>query len=241
MGAARGTGRGAVLTAATLEVKLEGGAVFGLLKKKRPAAPLWDFLAQYTPEKLATRLDRESQTSQNSREFLRLVILGCTYTCAADFLRGGGTVARDRLGGVNPDVIAFEALSFSIYAIREQHLPTPEDPVDDTEPEPLVDAYRDVIAMIHIEKFTGWQIGDLWNRRTLFHFQRSYREATEAFLGRLTVLSGVAAPAPDYGPPSLDLQLTLELTGSVMPFALAIPKGYAQAIQNAVAEFGLDE
>tara|TARA_B110001454_G_scaffold208504_1_gene221071 strand:+ start:540 stop:1193 length:654 start_codon:yes stop_codon:yes gene_type:complete len=216
--------------------------VFGILKKKHPAAPLCDFLTQYTPQKLVVRLDRESQTSQDSREFLRLVIRGCTYTCAADFLRGGGAIVRHRLGGVKPDVIAFEALSFSIYAIREQHLPTPEDPLDDTEPEPLVDAYRDVIAMIpaHIEKFTGWRTGDLWERRILSNAKRSYREAAEAFMERLAGMSGASFPNAEYGPPSLDFGLTLELTGRVMTFALAIPHGYAEVIQTAVAEFGLD-
>lgn len=218
--------------------------MFGLFRKKRVAAPLWDFLIEYTPERVAARLDRELQVSEDSREFLRLVILGTTYACAADFLRGCGMIARDRLDGVNPDVIAFEALSFCIYAIREHHLPTPEDPLDDSEPEPLVDAYRDVIGMIpaHIEKLTGWQVGALWDRRVLAHFQRTtYREGTEAFVSRLSTMAGAAKPARDYGPPSLDLRLTLDLTARVMTFALAIPQGFAEAIQIAVVEFGLDE
>lgn len=138
--------------------------MFNLFKRPAPA-PLWSFLARYTAGNVAQHLERESQISESSDEFLRQLILGCTYACVGDFLRGAGTVARENLGRVNADVIAFEALSFCIYAIRENHLPALEDPLDDAEPEALVDAYRDVIFVLRrqVEKMTDWQVADLWN------------------------------------------------------------------------------
>jgi hypothetical protein len=211
-------------------------------KAKVVPAPLWDFLAKFTPEKFAAHLDKESRSSDDGSEFLRQLILGATYVCVGDFVRGAGDFARKGLGKVAPDVIAFEALSFCIYNIRENHLPTPEDPLDDDENETLVNAYRDVIYMtrLHIEKFTGWDVTALWNRRIMFHFQRKdVMEATEAFVGRLLSMTDAQVPTVDYGPMSLDIKLNTDIRMHVHAFASNVPKGCAEAIENVVSEFSL--
>lgn len=215
---------------------------FGKTKVAGVAGPLWDSLAKFTPEKVAAHLEKESQSSEDSDEFLKQLILGATYACAGDFVRGAGDVARAGLGKVAPDVIAFEALSFCIYLIRENHLPTPEDPLDDDENETLVDAYRDVIYMLrlHVEKFTGWDVDALWDRRIMYHFQRkNMMEATEAFVGRLLTMTDVQVPAVDYGRMSLNVRLNTDMRMRVHAFASTIPKGSAEAIQNVVSEYDL--
>lgn len=208
-------------------------------KAKHLSSPLWDFLVQYDARAVAERLEGESKTAESSEHFLQQVIMGCTFACAADFLRNTGKSVRDGLKHANADVIAFEALAFSIFCIRQYHLP----PADyDDEPEALVDAYREVIAICgwQIEKVTGWSIREVWNARITQHFQLGgIKQPIERFIGMLLSIGGHETPPLRYSTPSLDPMLTAKITIEAQAFALNIPVGSVDAIQNVISEFNL--
>lgn len=215
--------------------------MFSLFRKKPQPTPLWGFLERHDAATVAAWLERERERAESSETFLRQLIASCTFACAANFLRTAGVTARDGLGKVNPDVIAFESLAFSIYAIRTYHMPMPEDPFED-EPEALVDAYREVIAILRwqAEKVTGWQVADVWERRILYHFQRKdLKDASQAFVGLLLTMTDAQTPAQDYGRTKLDLKLNIALLAGVTAFTVSYPKASAEAIQGIISEFTL--
>lgn len=204
-------------------------------------SPLRDFVCRYDAEMIAAMLERESKTAESSEIFLQQVILGVTLACAANFVRTVGEAVLKGLPTADPDVIAFEGLAFSIFAIRQFHLPAAEYEYRD-EPEALVDAYREVIAQLRylIEKKTGWSIEKEWNARIMQHFQfRGIMEPIERLNGKLVSLGGEKVPPILYGRPSLDLILTISVMTEVHAFTLNVPKASAEAIQNVISEFDL--
>lgn len=214
----------------------------GWFSRKPDTGPLWDHLSAMTPKRTAQMLDAKAKTAEDSTKFLEEMIFTILQTCGGSFLKGTGEYARDKLGKVNPDVIAFEGLSFCTYLVREYHLPTPADWDDEDEAETVVDAYRFAIAaMPHlVKKLTGWEVGDLWERRIMFWFNRkNMQDATEAFVGTLLTMQDVQLPAANYGRLSLDLRLNLELRGHVNSFAVTMPQAMAEAIQDTISEYGL--
>jgi hypothetical protein len=211
-------------------------------KKAAPKPyPLWDFVCRYDAEMIAALLERESKTAADNETFLQKVILGTSLACAANFLRSVGNIVRDGIPTASPDVIAFEALAFSIFAIRQFHLPPSEYEYSD-EPEALVDAYREVIAQLRylIEQKTRWSIEKEWNARVMQHAQfQGIMEPIERLNGKLVSLGGVQTPPILYGRPNFDPLLMITVMAGVQAFTVNIPKASAEAIQNIISEFDL--
>jgi len=210
-------------------------------KPKQEPSPLWDFIAQYDAKRVANWLDEELKKAESSSTFLEQVILGLTLVCAADFQQNVGKIVRDGLPTANPDVIAFEGLAYSIFAIRQFHLP-PADYEDSDEPEMLVNAYRDVITDLRhlVEKYTKWSIQKEWNARIMQHSQfRGIMQPLERLNGKLLSVGGVQSPPVLYGSPSFDLLLSAQIIVATQAFTLSVPKATAKAIENLISELSL--
>ncbi|WP_423141691.1 hypothetical protein ACOYW6_12810 [Parablastomonas sp. CN1-191] len=204
-------------------------------------APLWDFVADYDAKLVADWFDEEAKKAESSETFLMQAILALTLVCAADFQRNVGKIVRTGLPTANPDVIAFEGLAFTVFAVRQFHLP-PGDYDEHDEPEMLVDAYREVIANLRclIEKYTGWSIQKEWNARIMQHAQfRGIIEPMERLNGKLMSVAGVQVPPVLYGQPRLDALLSMELVMAMQAFTVTFPEATAKAIQNIISELNL--
>lgn len=210
-------------------------------KPKEAPSPLWDFVAQYDAKMVGDWLDEQFKSAESSANFLTQVILGSTLLCAADFQRNVGKIVRNNLPTANPDVIAFEGLAYSVFAIRQFHLP-PADYEDREEPEMLVDAYRRVIAHLRylIEKYTGWSIQKEWNARIMQHAQfRGIMEPMERLNGKLLSVGGVQVPPMLYERPNPDPFLSIQVMAATQAFTLSFPKTAAETIQSVISELDL--
>jgi hypothetical protein len=210
-------------------------------KPKEATSPLWDFVAQYNAQMVGEWLDKELKAAENNATFLRRMILGLTLVCAADFQRTVGIVVRNSLVTANPDVIAFEGLAYSVFAVRQFHLP-PADYEDREEPEMLLDAYREVIASLRylVEKHTGWSIEKEWNARIMQHAQfRGIIEPMERLNGKLLSVGGVQIPPVLYERPHPNFMLSVQVIAATQAFTLSYPKTTAETIQNVISEFAL--
>lgn len=211
-------------------------------RKAPPPSPLWHFIADHTPERVGTFLDKATETAESSTKYLQDVIFRTTLMCTAQFLQNVGASVRKEFVAANPDVIAFEALAYCMYAIKETHLPTPDDPFDESDDEVLVDAYRETIYLLElvIKKLTGWDIEKIWDRRILGHFQqKNMKEASQALVGTLLTIGEAKVPTVDYGPMKLDLPLQLQLMVGVPAFTISYPPGAVCAIKAAISEYSL--
>ena len=210
-------------------------------KPKEASSPLWDFVAQYDAKMVADWLDKEMKTAESSATFLKQVILGSTLVCAADFQLNVGKILRNSLATANPDVIAFEGLAYSVFAIRQFHLP-PADYEDCEVPEMLVNAYREVIADLRylVEKYTGWSIRKEWNARIMQHAQfRGIIEPMERLNGKLLSVGGVQVPPVLYERPNPDPLLSVQVMMSTQAFTQSFPRTTAETIQRVISELDL--
>ncbi len=210
-------------------------------KPKEASSPLWDFVAQYDAKKVANWLENEMKTAESSAVFLSQVILGFTLVCASDFQRNAGKIVRDGIPTANADVIAFEGLAYSVFAIRQFHLP-PADYEDCEEPEMLVEAYRQVIATlwVFVEKYTGWSIEKEWNARIMQHAQfRGIIEPMERLNGKLLSVGGVQVPPVLYQRTFQNPLLSAQVMVATQAFTLSIPKATAETIQGIISEYSL--
>lgn len=208
----------------------------------RAPSPLCDLLSERTPEWFAEYAQGQIAQAEDSQKLLNALLFGGVLACAGSFISKHRAEVIRLVDEVQPDILAFEVLAFAFYAVRESHLPTPEDPLDDTDPEELVDGYKFVMgAVAHlISKTTSWGIDSLWQRRVLFYFQRpNMRDASEAFVGTLLTLGGAQQPSEDYGRLSLSLEANLKLRVLVDSYAATIPKGFAESLQRIAVEYGL--
>lgn len=210
-------------------------------KSKEVPSPLWDFVAQHDAKRVADWLDGEVKTAESSATFLMQVIFGWTIVCAADFQRSVGKIVRDSLKTANADVIAFEGLAYSVFAVRQFHLP-PADYEDDDEPEMIVDAYREVIAHLRhlVEKHTGWSIRKEWDARIMQYAQSGgIMKPMERLNGKLLSIGQVQVPQVLYEEPNPDLLLSVQVMVATQAFTLSFPQTAAKTIQEVISELYL--
>lgn len=106
--------------------------MFGLGRNKR--TPLSDHLERITVARAAEFMEAQREKVDTSKDFLEFLLLIQIQRCAGSFVQTVGRLAARRLGAAT-DAIAFEGLAFAYYATREMHLPTPDRPLNDEEPE----------------------------------------------------------------------------------------------------------
>lgn len=221
--------------------------MFNPFKRKPPPAPLTTVLSVWTTTAYANYIQEQVAREQDAaspdpQKLLGKIIFAGIVTAAGSFLDRAGKQIGQQVGNVGADALAFELLAFTFYAVRESHLPTPDDPLDDNEPEELVEGYRFAMgALPHlIAKQTGWDVSNLWERRVMFYFQRpDMKDATEAMVGTVLTMKGAQEPARDYGPLSLDLKANVGVRLLMHTYASQVPKGIAETIHETAVEFGL--
>ena len=212
------------------------------LFRRAEAAPLNNWLIDRSLAWFEKYADTRIQTATDGQKLLGELVFAGVLTSAGCFLKATGPQIRKKIGSVGADVLAFEVLAFTFYAMREHHLPTP-DYLNDSEPEELIEAYRFTMgALPHlIGKETGWDIEKLWERRVMPYFgnRKGLKDATESFVGTLLTMRNVREPAVEYGRLSLDLPLNLDLRMRVHTYASELPKSMADAIQVLSVDYGL--
>lgn len=212
------------------------------LFSRRPKTPLWDYFASVTPEHVSSTLEKQSKTATSGEAFLSHAILAVTSQCTGQLLTGAACSKVIKSAKVHPDVVAFEALAFSYYAIHEMHIPMQKDDYDEEDAEVIVDAYKIALGVWPrlISELTGWDVEDVWRRRYLFWFQRpNLRDASEALSGLFMSFDAAQMPMPTYGRTNLDLTLNVETMVAIQVWASTIPEGCANSLKLIVSEFGL--
>lgn len=216
--------------------------MFGWIRKRDAPAPLHGWLKERNLNWFEAIAQEQISGANDAQKLLRMLAFTGVVACAGSFVERAGPSISKAVGDVGLDAVDFEVLAFTFYAVRESHLPTPDDPLDDSDPEELVDAYRLAMSTIPhlVEKETGWQIEATWERRILSYFQQSnIRDAAESLVGTLLTMKGVQKPTLNYGPLSLDLGLNLKMRALIHTYASEIPKGVAARLQELAVDHGL--
>lgn len=216
--------------------------MFGLFKKTE-IAPLNGLLIQRDLAWFKQIVGARIQEATDGQELLGELVFNAVLACTGSILKVTGSQIRKKIGNVGADVLAFEFLAFTFYAVREHHLPTSEEHLDGYEADELVEAYRFAMsALPHlIRTRTGWEVGKLWERRVMHYLdnRKGLKDGTEDFVGTLLTMKNVKQPAIEYGRLSLDLPLNLDLRLRVQTYASELPKSMADTIQALAMEHGL--
>lgn len=216
--------------------------MFRWRRQSRPSAPLHEWLSGRNTAWFADFTEEQIAKADDGQKLLNLLVLGGVLNCASSATASFGGRVTHCLDNVALDALAFELLAFSFYAVRESHLPTSDDPFDETDPDELIESYGFAIGAVPalISEKTGWEIDDLWQRRLMFYFQRKdMKDATESLVGILLTMKDAKTPHHDYGTLSLDLAANLKLRVIAHSFASTIPKGTADVLQGLAVEHGL--
>lgn len=196
-------------------------------------------------------IQREVESGIDDKTLTK-VIAFLSMICAGSFLTNTCPRMSSVTRALNRDVLAFEALAFSLYAVREAYSPMSAEIAQDMEEDDtdqkrraLSDAFRDAASVCAgiVERDTGWNTDAiLSNRLMAYHNAPSIagqEGSAERFRFLLMSIGKAKAPQPKYGKVSLDLRATMESMGAVQAFANMMPKGCADTLRGISREFGL--
>lgn len=215
----------------------------------KPKSPLYDRLVATDIAQLEKRFAAMGDPS------LPVVIAGLSMACGGAFLRACAPQMSRVTASIKPDVLAFEALAFAIYAVRESYMPMAEQIELDIQDEEdgHVDEERAALALRfafaaealwkRVKEDTGWDADEIWENRWLtYHATPSIggaQGAVERFRFILMTIGKAREPRMKYGNVSLDLQATLEAMTATQAFVSKIPATYARMIEAYVDEHGI--
>lgn len=216
----------------------------------KPKSPLRDHIVAIKPETLGPTI-REARSHA-----LPQVIAYISMMCAGHFLTTTTQSLPQQIAKkIHPDVLAFEALAFSIYAVREAFSPMAaeiqrdmedeDDGVEDQERSAMGNAFKTAAsACSHVVgRITSWETDDILRNRLMTYFGAptivGKEGAAERFRFLLMCIGKESRPAATYGRVSLDLEVTLKAMAVIQAFASTIPEGYAQTLRLCMDEFDL--
>lgn len=210
--------------------------MFGNLFQRSAPARLADHLGSLTPERTA----QLCETNEGSEHFIALTIGFLIASTAGHFVRTDLPRLKGALGSVNRDVIAFEALVFSAYAVREYFEPLESDTTDEL----VSEAFKDGFAVCRTiaKRELGGDYKALFERRLMAfaqaHSRGGMRDAAEVFRGILQSIGKASVPSVEYGRPSLSMADTIEAMAVVGAFAATMPKAAAQSLHAIADHYG---
>ena len=175
--------------------------------------------------------------------------------CAGAFLRSCAPQMSRVTASIKRDLLAFEALAFAVYAVRESYIPMAEwiDLDIQDEDDGYVDEERAALALRfayaaeacqkYAQQDTGWDASAIWESRWMtYHAAPSIggqQGAVERFRFILMTIGKAREPKITYGKVSLDLQGTLEAMAATQAFVSKIPAAYARTIEAYIENHGV--
>lgn len=191
--------------------------------------------------------------SRDDPERAATVITFLTFMCARSFILQTCARMQSVAEPMNRDVLAFEAVYFSVYALRECYSPMVhsiereiDDDYDRPEERAVGKAFRSAagLCLKLAQEETGWRgLSDIVTNR-----MRTYHNApqlsgpdsgAERFRSILLSVGRADRPKIRYGEVAVDLQATMESMAAIQAFAATIPHGAAETLKNLSEEYGL--
>ena len=164
-----------------------------------------------------------------------------------------GSIREHKIKGGSLDVLTFEALAFSAWAIRQHYhpIPDPSGPdydilsydYEEEDDERVSDAFKFAHELIVslAEERTGWSdLIPVWNSRTMHYGTAvSYQIAADRFVTKLMMCRMSERPMKAYEDvPEIDLKNDAKLGISAMAFANTMPAAYAETARRIIDHFG---
>ncbi len=219
--------------------------MFGLGKR---GSPLFDRLAEQRPM-YAIMAARNRQEENRLVTVVALVEMLCAGTFLGNSSGKMDAVVRES----SRDVLAFESLAFSIYAVRECYSPMAhgiereiDEDYDDPEQQALGKVFRSAagLCLTLAEEETGWRHLDdvLTNRLRNYHSSAQISgsdSGAERFCSILLAIGKAQRPQIRYGDVSVDAQATLEATTAVQVFGLGAALRCATTLRELRDQHGL--
>lgn len=221
--------------------------MFGIGKQP---APLFDRLTAITQLHVQQIVEDRNEADKRVK-----VISFLSMICSGQFLNSTCPRMPTVIRSINRDVLAFEALAFSIYAVREAYSPInaeisqdmddEEDDYIDVDRRAANDAFKGsaTVCAGAIKRYTGWDTDSVLTSRLMnYHHAPTIagqEGAVERFRPLLLSIGKSKTPQIRYGPPSLDLSATMESMAAMQAFASTIPYGCAETLRGIEQEFGL--
>lgn len=213
--------------------------------KSKPT-PLADLVNSASQEKVNRMLDDPPE----SMTVLAKVIATLDMMAAKAFI---GSLREHKIKGGSLDVLTFEALAFSAWAIRQHYhpIPDPTDPdydiLSDEYEEEYDEGVSDAFKFAHelivslAEERTGWSdLVAVWNNRGMHYGTAiSYEIAVDRFIAKLMICRASDRPMKSYEDvPAIDLKNDAKLGLSAIAFANTMPSGYAETARRIVDHYG---
>jgi hypothetical protein len=211
-------------------------AMFKKFLQRKKLAQLAEYLALLTPQRTAAICEQ----SEENEHFIALTIGFIIASSAGHFIRED----LPKLGGgfrkINRNVIAFEALAFSAFAVREYFEPLDTDYPNENASESFKDGFA--VCRSIIQKELGDDHRELFGRRLMEYAQANSRggmkDASDVFRGTLQSIGNASIPASNYSRLSLDMNDTLQAMVIINVFATTMPKAAADSIHGLAEHFG---
>lgn len=217
--------------------------------RKPEPTPLYDLVRKPNQETVNGLLEEKP----DERATLCKVIAHLDMMAAATFVC---SLHEFKLKPVNVDVITFEALAFSAWAIHQHFnpLPDPSDPdyddliddYDDAFDEGLSDSFKlgHSVVVGLVERATDWTgLDAIWNRRYMHYgLAKTYQEAVDRFIANVLICRASARPHAAYeAVPPINFEIDRKIMISAMSFADTMPPGYAETLNRIVDAYHFRE
>lgn len=181
------------------------------------------------------------------------VIALLAMMCARSFILRTCARMESVAEPMNRDVLAFEAVLFSIYALREWYSPMThgiereiDDDYDDPKQQAVGKAFRSGtgLCLKLAEEETGWRDLDsiVTDRMKNYHNAPAISGAdsgAERFRSIFLSIGRAQRPKLYYGNASVDLQTTMESKAAIQAFSDTIPQGSAETLRRLCDEYDL--
>jgi hypothetical protein len=203
-----------------------------LFGKPKPKTPFYDLVVKSTMQAAAAHIEAKEKSPMT----LGVVITLMNFNSVQNLIK------PDKLSkGVvklNPDVFAFEAAVFGLYAMRQAFEGERGDAFDES----MDDVWRAAYGLLvsFADNNTGWETGATFRRRMMRYMHLGdLRKATDDFIATLNEINAATAPMPKYpGPTSFDLKQNVVLMASVHAFAANLPEGCAESLHRIMDHYG---
>lgn len=223
--------------------------MFSRFFRRTPTFKLSNRLAMTTLELIT----KASEQSVGNKHFASITVAHLILYTAGHFITNDFPRLKSMFAGASQDVIAFEVLAFSAFAVREYYFPEKDEEAQFFEPTDVdsddtltlvIETFRtsNSICCDVLEKETGTDQEALFIRRQVEYTRANdkggMKGATEVFRYTLQSIGTAAAPKLSYGMPSLELMDTVVTMTIIHAFASTIPKGAANSLRALADHYG---
>lgn len=206
------------------------------LFRRSPSYPLHDFIVGVTPERMAAICEG----SVDNPDIVPITIGMLIISTAGHFSRTDVPRVKGPFAKVSKDVIAFEAIAFTAFSIREYYEPLNSDYYNEEVSDGFKDGFGFCCAIVKRELGSSYR--DIFDRRLMEYAQANDRGqmqgAAEAFRLNLQSIMEATTPHANYGGLSLDLSDTLGLMVAANAFAATMPKRAAESLHLINDHYG---